>query len=85
MVRPMRLYEFIEQKDIDTSRYDPAQDKLGVAQLSDVRKKKLTLRDLNRLKRMRASKKLEDEQREDLLGIIYGQPDETAMGGPPGF
>lgn len=79
----MKLYEFASGQDEASKGYDPAQDKIGVRQLSDVRKPKLTLRHLNRLKKIRAMKRLDALKREDLLGIMYGMPEEPA--GPPGF
>lgn len=81
----MKLTEFLDQQDIDTAIYDPSKDEAGVRTPSDTRKTKLTLRHLNRLKKVRALRKLENLKREDLLGIMYGAPDEAAGGMPPGF
>jgi hypothetical protein len=83
----MKLTEFLDQQDIDTAIYDPGQDEVGVRTPSDQRKPKLSLRHLNRLKKVRALRKLENLKREDLLGIMYAAPDEAAggLGAPPGF
>lgn len=82
----MKLYEFDQS---DSPYYDPNEDKINVRKVSDVRKPVLTLKQLNKLRRMRAYEKLETLKRNDLLGIIYGIPDESAgmggMGGPGGF
>ena len=67
-----------------TGYYDPAEDKLNARKITDTRKPVLTLRALNRLKKMRALKKLEDMKRQDLLGIIYAAPEEAAGGGMGG-
>lgn len=86
----MKLTEFLDQQDIDTAIYDPSQDEVGVRTPQDQRKPKLSLRHLNRLKKVRALRKLENLKREDLLGIMYAAPDEAdaggmGMGAPPGF
>jgi len=83
----VKLNEFLDQQDLDTAIYDPSRDEIGVRTMSDTRKQKLTLRHLNRLKKIRALQKLENLKREDLLGIMYAAPDEAAggmggMGGP---
>lgn len=84
----MRLVEFLEQQDIDTAIYDPAEDEVGVRNPGQTRKPRLTLKHLNRLKKIRALRKLENLKREDLFGVMYAAPDEAAgggFGGPPGF
>lgn len=86
----MRLLEFLDQQDFETALYDPSGDEVGVRVPTDQRKPTLTLRHLNRLKRIRALHKLEALKREDLLTIMYGAPDEEqggmgmggGMGGP---
>lgn len=82
----MKLIEFLDQQDIETAVYDPSHDEAGVRNPGEVRKNRLFLSHLNRLKKVRALRKLEDLKREDLLGIMYAAPDEAAGGGmPPGF
>jgi hypothetical protein len=83
----MRLIEFIDQQDLETALYDPAQDEVSNRVPNDTRKPVITLRHLNRLKRIRALNKLESLKREDLLGVMYAPPEEPGggMGGPPGF
>jgi hypothetical protein len=58
--------------DLPTN-YDPDSDELGAADIMDTRKDRLTLRDLNRLKKLRAFRKLEMLKRQDTLAAIYGQ------------
>jgi hypothetical protein len=78
----MKLNEFNDPQDVSTGYYDPAADKLNKRELSDTRKPVLTLRHLNRLKKMRALRTLENMKREDLLAIMYGAPaDGGGMGG----
>jgi hypothetical protein len=83
----MRLLEFLDQQDYETAIYDPAQDEVSRRVPNDTRKPVLTLRHLNRLKRIRALNKVEGLKREDLFSVMYAAPDESAggMGGPPGF
>ena len=82
----MKLFE-LEDNDILSGFYNIEDDKMGVRHVTDRRKKgtPLMLRAINRLKKMRALKKLKDLQRQDLLGIIYGIPDEPAGGGGSPF
>lgn len=82
----MNLTEFFNQYDLETAIYDPAEDEVGVRNPGQTRRTTLSLRHLNRLKKVRALRKLENLKREDLLGIMYAAPDEAAAGGmPPGF
>lgn len=80
----MKLFEF-EEQDISTGYYDPAADNIQKRKLSDTRKPVLRLRDLNRLKKMRALQQLEKLEREDLLAVMYAQPDEPEGGGMGGM
>lgn len=81
----MKLIEFVTPEEASTGYYDPAQDKSTKRMPDDTRKARVQLRDLNRLKKMRAQKKLENLKREDLLSIMYGAPDDESAGGPPSF
>ena len=81
----MRLLEFLDQQDIETALYDPAGDEVGMRVPNDTRKPVLTLKDINRLKRVRALNKLKNLKREDLLGLMYAPPEEEGgMGGDMG-
>jgi hypothetical protein len=81
----VKLIEFLDQQDINNALYDPSADQVGVRNPGQTRKPILSLKHLNRLKKIRALRKLENLKREDLLGIMYGAPDEAAGGMPPGF
>lgn len=78
----MKLFE-LDQGDVSTGYYDPAADKHTARKLGDTRKPKLTLRMINKLKKMRALNQLENLKRQDLLAVMYGVPEEdpNAMGG----
>jgi hypothetical protein len=52
---------------------------------SDSRKPTITLKELNKLKKMRAAKDLEELMRGDFLEIIYGAAGEEAAAGGPVF
>lgn len=78
----MRYSEINENKNDETvQRDDPEGDNILAAKLDDTSSKPtLTLRMINRLKKMRAAKKLEMAKKKDVLGVIYGQAgDEDAM------
>ena len=80
----MLLYELADE-DLLTGYYDPASDTLNMRKPSDTRKSILTLKHLNRLKKMRAVQKLENLKHQDLISIIYAQPEEPAGGAAPPF
>lgn len=67
----MTLNEF--DQPMAKGLYDPTSDKLAKASMDDTRKNVLTLKDLNRLKKLRAFRRLEDLRHQDSLAMIYGQ------------
>lgn len=81
----MKIFEFMSPRDdLSTGYYDPADDRMSRANLGDTRKgPALTLRALNRLKKIQAFQKLEDLKRQDVMGAMYSAPDEGGPGGPP--
>lgn len=60
-----------DQADND-SFYDANEDAIGAPNMGDTRKPKLTLKMVNRLKKIRSTKNLEMSKKQDLLGIMYG-------------
>lgn len=66
------ILEFNDE-NIQYSMRDVSQDEIGKRNLDDTRKPKLTLRDLNRLKKIRATRKLAQLQKKGLLQLMYGQ------------
>lgn len=58
--------------------YDPSQDKFTQAHLHDDRRPRITLIQLNKLKKMRAAKDLEDLVHADHLELQYAAPAEGA-------
>jgi hypothetical protein len=78
----MRILEFFKPEDTNTQGYyDPNADKFNAHHPDDTRKKGLLLKDINRLKKMRAQQKLEALKREDLLAVMYGTADDQGGGG----
>lgn len=77
----MKIMEFDSTQSMPSGMYDATSDKLNAADIMDTRKNKLTLKDLNKLKKLRAFRRLEDLKRQDTLGIIYGEPAEGDEGG----
>lgn len=61
-----------DENDTSNNRYDPEQDKISHLDLEDTRKPKLTLKMINRLKKIRSTKNLEMAKKQELLGIMYG-------------
>jgi hypothetical protein len=77
------LIEDLSQSDLDreVGRYDPEKDNIHKRTLGDTRKSKLTLKLVNRMKKIRSTKRLEMAQKQDILGLMFGAPDEDESGG----
>jgi hypothetical protein len=75
----MKLFEFDNQMPL--GMYDATSDEVTKAEITDTRKGKLTLRDVNRLKKLKAFRKLQNLKRQDELAVIYGQGDGEDDGG----
>lgn len=67
--------------EIEMGYQDVGRDVQQQAHFHDTRKPRMTLKNLNRLKKMRAAHDLENHMRMDTLEIIYGSPEEGAEGG----
>ena len=63
--------------------YDPKQDHIQQASISDTTKPRLTLRNINNLKQLRRAKDLEKQTKSETLSKVYGGNDEGGgdMGG----
>lgn len=66
---------------LDATYYTPEDDKYGALELDDTRRPRLTLMHLNRLKKMRAAREIENLVRRDTLELLYGSSGEA----PPGM
>lgn len=71
--------------EIDPSYRNNDNDMVMQRRTSDSRKPTITLKELNKLKKMRAAKDLEELMRGDFLEIIYGAAGEEAAAGGPVF
>jgi len=71
--------------EFDMEYRDLANDRQDQAHVSDTRKTRMTLRNLNKLKKMRAAQDLENAMRMDTLEIIYGAAGEEAGMSPGGL
>lgn len=77
----MKLFELdLSYYDDFAGYYDPQEDKFNHRNPADTRKDTITLRHLNRLKKIRAIQRLDNIKRQDLLAIMYGQPQEQGGG-----
>lgn len=54
--------------------YNPEDDKINKLNITDTRKNKLTLKNLNKLKKMRIAKGIENTNKKQILGIMYATP-----------
>ena len=66
--------------EFDAEYRDVSKDRQDRAEFSDTRKPRMTLLNLNKLKKMRAAQDLENAMRMDTLEIIYS-PSEASPGG----
>lgn len=64
--------------EFDARYYSPEDDKFTQAHLHDDRRARITLVQLNKLKKMRAAKDLEDLVHADYLEMQYAPPAEGA-------
>lgn len=71
----------IDEVHVSDLGYRDVLDFSKIAQLGYTRRPKLTLRHLNRLKKVRATKKVDEIKRNQLLSIMYGLPDESGGAG----
>ncbi len=74
----MRLNEFSD----GNNHYDPSDDVGNRRTYDDLRKPNLTLRHINKLRKMREAKKLDMVEREKFWAAMYGNPPAEEMGGP---
>lgn len=71
-------------KEFLPENYFPEDDKQNQTELNDTRRPRLTLRHLNKLRKIRELKKLEMAAHKDFVKVMYGQPkgDGGDMGEP---
>ena len=67
---------------IINEHYAPEDDQQNQAELTDTRRPRLTLRHLNKLRKIQELKKLENESHAEFVRTMYAEPDE---GGEPEF
>ncbi len=72
----MRAHELLEDAGlVALGLYDPARDRLHTRTPGDARKPGITLRQLNRLKRIRNVRRKAQEKRQELVRVMYADPD----------
>ena len=68
--------KLFEDDSDDYGYYNASEDTYNKMDSQKVRQQKLTLRMLNRLKRIRKTRKLEQTLKREVLGAMYGVPKE---------
>jgi hypothetical protein len=66
----------MKQDEIQKNPYQTTDDQEAMLHLHDTRKPKLTLRHLNKLRKMKELRHFEKLQQHDFLEIMYGLPEE---------
>jgi len=80
------ILESDEDFNRDYGRYDASKDEVHKQDIHSTRKPLMTLKIVNRMKKMRATRKLEMCQQQDIMQLMYQQPsDGGGDSGPPGF
>lgn len=59
---------------IINEHYAPEDDKMNQAKMGDTRRPRLTLRHLNKLRKIQELKRLENEAHDDFVKTMYGTP-----------
>lgn len=74
------IFEDVNPSDIERSmgRRDANSDELFKRTLSDSRKPSLTLKLINRMRKMQSTRKLEQAQTRDILRLMYNPPSEDS-------
>lgn len=62
----------MRHRDILKEYYSPEDDKLSVRGKQDTRRPKISLKQLNKIRKRRELKKFEEEKRKRSLPLIYG-------------
>jgi hypothetical protein len=72
----------MKQDEIQKNPFQTVDDQESMLHLGDTRKPKLTLRHLNKLRKMKELRRFEKLQQHDFLEIMYGVPkeDESPLG-----
>jgi hypothetical protein len=73
----------INLKEILNEYYDPEEDAYMTAELDDTRRPRLTLRHLNKLRKVRELRKMEQATHSEFVKTMYGSSGEE--GGEPEF
>lgn len=68
----MKFLELKEAAKVET--HDEFAGNIDQHKMSDTRRPRLTLKHLNKLRKIREMKKFEDEQRGKILSVIYQRP-----------
>lgn len=78
------IHKSLEQiaEEVLNENYFPEDDEGNKAEYDDTRRPRLTLRHLNKLRKIQELKKLEGEAHAEFVKKMYGTPPEDAGGGP---
>ena len=75
----MLLQDLMEDSAVPNNRYDAQSDET-VQRPDDTRKVRLTLLQINKLRRMQEVRNVEQKKQEEFFKIIYGTPPAAAPG-----
>lgn len=73
----MTLSELFESP-VQQGMYDAEEDQRRYS-MDDTRKPKVTLRQLNKLRKYREFRKVQDEERNDVVSTVYAVPDDAGQ------
>ena len=75
----------MKARDLLVEYYDPADDELGQAKMTDTRRPRLTMVHLQKLRKSRDAEKYEKAQHLDFLPNMYGVSAQQDTGSMPGL
>jgi hypothetical protein len=73
----MKIHELFEPMQFGV--YEPNSDSLNKAAPTDKVKKKIYLKDLNKLKKLRSYRQLEYVKQQDIVAVMYSKADDSGM------
>lgn len=71
----------MKKSDIINENYDMEDDEYMKAELSDTRRPRLTLRHLNKLRKLKDARSIQDQERSVFVKKMYGAPPADMGGG----
>ena len=73
ILRELFYYDQLTTEPVEQKQYDPSEDQ-SIMNLDDTRKTRLTLKQLNNMRRTAEAREIEQAKEIDFIQTMYGQP-----------